>query len=537
MSLALVNWYLGANELLLVAVLLLAALRAVSRRLGPFGYRHLLQLGYAISAAAVVLPLVDLELAGLGTDREPLIPHTAEVWSRSTMDDTTSGAAGDRKMTVSLVPVGTSISLSGAALIARYVFLSGLLIVLAKLAWDARAIATTIAGAHRLHRRGRVRVMVSDSIAVPFSFWLPGRTFIVVPTSLIQRPRDLRMAIRHEAQHHRQADTRVLYLYQLTRGIFYWNPAAHLLARQIFELQELACDEAVIARARACARAYCGCLLRMAEVASSRSQGLLSTGMAGRSTRALLRRVEAALHPPGSYVRKPLIVLTGTAAITVLTSVAIALGTPVKDRRIDLAEAQRMVIVARETSELPIALNDRILAQLNLLLATPDGRAFVRASLARMNQYEDLISRQIRRYGLPPELSAIPLVESGYRNLPAGPDPRRGAGLWMFIESTARRSGLTVTRDRDERLSVSGETTAAMQLLRSLQLRFNDWSLSLLAFNTGAVSVDRGIRETGSRDAWRLIRNGYENDPNYLARLMAMVLIIKNPDVLDEPRP
>src|SRR5581483_6033235 len=154
----------------------------------------------------------------------------------------------------------------------------------------------------------------------------------------------------------------------------------------------------------------------IAEVRSSRSRGLLWTGMGGRSTKALVRRIEAALHPPTGYVRKSLVVLTGTAAITMLGSVAIALGTPVKDRRIDLAEARHMVRVAQKTSELPIILNERILGQLNLLLATPDGRAFVRASLARMTRYEDFISAQIRRYGLPPELNAIPVVESGYRN-------------------------------------------------------------------------------------------------------------------------
>src|SRR5581483_9781927 len=181
MPLVLVNWYLCANVLVLIAVLLLTAMRAVSRKVGPFAYRHLLHLGYAISVGAMLLPLVGPGLAGLGYDREPLIHHTAEVWSRSTMDDTAPGDIGERTMTVSLVPVSANMSLSGALRIARYVFLSGLLVVLANLAWDALAIARIIAGAQRLHRRGGVRVLVSDSIGVPFSFWLPGRAFIVVP--------------------------------------------------------------------------------------------------------------------------------------------------------------------------------------------------------------------------------------------------------------------------------------------------------------------------------------------------------------------
>jgi membrane-bound lytic murein transglycosylase D len=134
---------------------------------------------------------------------------------------------------------------------------------------------------------------------------------------------------------------------------------------------------------------------------------------------------------------------------------------------------------------------------------------------------------------LPPEVIAVPLVESGYRNLPAVKNPHQGAGLWMFVESTARRLGLEVTESRDERLSVQEETTAAMRLLSSLYLRFHDWNLTLLAYNTGQQRVERGMRETGSTDAWDLVRSGYENDPNYLPRVMAVILIIKNPALLD----
>ena len=72
-----------------------------------------------------------------------------------------------------------------------------------------------------------------------------------------------------------------------------------------------------------------------------------------------------------------------------------------------------------------------------------------------------------------------------------------------------------------------------MRLLSSLQLRFHDWNLTLLAYNTGQRRVERGISETGSTDAWDLVSRGYENDPDYLPRVMAVILIIRNPAVLD----
>jgi membrane-bound lytic murein transglycosylase D len=103
----------------------------------------------------------------------------------------------------------------------------------------------------------------------------------------------------------------------------------------------------------------------------------------------------------------------------------------------------------------------------------------------------------------------------------------------MFIESTARQLGLEVTQSTDERLSVQQETTAAMRLLSRLHLRFHDWNLTLLAYNTGEQRVARAMNETGSTDAWDLVRDGYENDPNYLPRVMAVILIIRNPALLD----
>jgi membrane-bound lytic murein transglycosylase D len=168
-----------------------------------------------------------------------------------------------------------------------------------------------------------------------------------------------------------------------------------------------------------------------------------------------------------------------------------------------------------------------------VLLATPDGRAFMQESLRRMRDHEALISAQLTRHGLPLELLAVPLVESGYRNLPASGDPRHGAGLWMFVAPTARHFGLAVNAARDDRLGVATETGAAIRLLTGLHAQFGDWRLALLAYNTGSVRVEEGMRKAASRDAWALVSRGYENDPDYLARVMAAMIVLKNPGVSD----
>jgi membrane-bound lytic murein transglycosylase D len=528
-SVALVNWYLSANILVVVGALLLSGIHAVSLRLArPFAYRHLLQLGYAISASAVLLPSI-----GSFSLHDPLIPHSVQMWAAATMQDSIHAATDDQRITVSLAPAGTSMSLSVAARFASYVFVFGLFVVLARVVMDALAIARIIAGAHVIHRRGCWKILASEAVRVPFSFWLPGRYFIVVPSSLILRPHDLRVAIRHEAQHHRQADTKLLYLNPLAKALFYWNPAVHMLRRRILELQEFACDEAVIGRRPNSTDAYCRCLLSVGEEATRDRRALLQAGMVSGRAGVLARRIETLLARPRAHLPNAGAALMGALAVAVLAACSLAVATPVEDRRISLAEAQRIAAVARQGSAFPITMNERVLEQLNLLLGTPDGRAYLAASLSREGRYKDFIAEQLKRYGIPPEMIAVPLVESGFRNLPPVKDPDRGAGLWMFIESTARQVGLEVTQSTDGRLSVQQETTAAMQLLSHLHLRFHDWNLTLLAYNAGEQRVRRAMSETGSTDAWDLVRKGYENDPNYLPRVMAVILIMRNPALLD----
>jgi membrane-bound lytic murein transglycosylase D len=420
-------------------------------------------------------------------------------------------------------------------------FVLGLMVTLIEVGREMWTLSATLSNAHHLRGSGmdgrrrlhcRVRVLISDRVRVPFSFWRPGYSLVVVPEELIFQPRHLRMALRHEAQHHRQGDTRLVWVCQLVRALFYWNPAARSLIRQILELQEFACDEAIVARSQSCTDDYCGCLVWVAQrVFETRREGI-SLAMAGRSPKLLSRRIEVLQERPLPVCRGWVGRSAAVLGLAVLTSLSWAFNAPVADRRIEWSDAQHMVDIARRASEFPLTLNDPVLEQLNLLLGTPDGRAELQASLLRMRRYQSGIDRQLHEAGLPRELNAVPVVESGYRNLPPIRGSMNGAGLWMFIESTARRVGLRIDHGRDERLGIPQETTAAVKLLGDLHKHFNDWNLALLAYNVGEKQVEAGVRTTGSRDAWRLIAAGDEKDRDYLARVVAVMVILKNPSVL-----
>jgi len=70
-------------------------------------------------------------------------------------------------------------------------------------------------------------------------------------------------------------------------------------------------------------------------------------------------------------------------------------------------------------------------------------------------------------------------------------------------------------------------------MLTAQHLRYDDWGLALLAFNCGNGCVDKGVQESAARDIWKIVAKGYKNDPQYVARAMAAMLVLRNPAALD----
>jgi beta-lactamase regulating signal transducer with metallopeptidase domain len=543
------NIYIVANLLLLIAAIGVATLRLVSRlSANPVDYRRQLRLAYVLSAAAVLLPF-----APILSPRAEVLPQNAQIWSAASMRDSTVGAGSGHRIAISSASLQVSAPLDRVRSIAAGLFLTGAATVAMLLFLETISIRRIVADAQTIARRRRVRVLSSSAVRVPFSFWLPRLHFIVLPADLVLRPADLRMALRHEAQHHRQLDTKLAYAYQLLRMLFFWNPAMHWLHKSIAELQEFACDEALIEDRKVSAHAYCSCLLRVAESALRQQRISICAGMLGAATHGVLKNRIEALLARGTMERKraPLVAALSGAVLTLMLGMTVAFSATIQDRRIAPEQAEHMLAAARQrssfpvlttrqallavkpSSDFPLVVNERVIEQLNRLLGTSDGRAFMRESLQRMREHEAPIAGALAGYGLPPELMAVPLVESGYRNLPPGDNPRHGAGLWMFIAPTAQRFGLTVNASADERLNVAKETDAAMRMFAGLYEQFGDWGLALLAYNGGEQLVQQGLRATGSRDVWLMLERGYENDRDYVPRVMAVLLIMKNPDVLE----
>ena len=389
-----------------------------------------------------------------------------------------------------------------------------------------------------IRKLGRVLLLANDQIKIPFSFWLPFRAFVVVPLALVNQNSDYRTSVLHELQHHRQRDTLWIYLFGFLKVICIFNPAVHFWNRKVSEIQEFACDETLVDQGKVDSQSYARCLVEVAQTALGQKNNPASaTGIIYLIESSLLkRRIEKMLNQKKKSGNSQISILIGVILTFTMGITSYASKSIIQDKRISQDQAQALAKNAqKQNSDFPIVVNDMVLQQLNRFLGTPEGRDYMRESLARMESHKSVIDQHLEKYKMPQELLALPIIESGYRNLSQGHfnSSNKSAGIWQFIPSTARVFGLKVEKETDERLDISRNTDAAMRYLKSNYLRFQDWQLSVMAYNMGENAVQNGIDKAKTRDPWLLIKKGHEGDKNYLAKFMAALIIMRNPEVVN----
>jgi membrane-bound lytic murein transglycosylase B len=128
----------------------------------------------------------------------------------------------------------------------------------------------------------------------------------------------------------------------------------------------------------------------------------------------------------------------------------------------------------------------------------------VRRAVERVMQLRRVLTPILREEDIPEEISALVLVESAGQ--PTALSPKGARGIWQFMPDTARRYGLTVDSEIDDRLDVQKSTRAAARYLRDLRIQLGSWSLALAAYNAGEKIVQNAVSRAGSEDFALLVR-------------------------------
>jgi membrane-bound lytic murein transglycosylase D len=151
--------------------------------------------------------------------------------------------------------------------------------------------------------------------------------------------------------------------------------------------------------------------------------------------------------------------------------------------------------------------------------------------LIRSSSWETHIAETFANQGLPPELAALPHVESSFNA--AAHSKVGAAGLWQFMRSTGRRymrvddavdSASTRTARRKPRPSYWPITTGCSR-----------WPLALTAYNHGAAGMRRAKESVGTDDYVKINRTytsrtfGFASR-NFFPSFLAALTIDENPE-------
>jgi hypothetical protein len=414
------------------------------------------------------------------------------------------------------------------------IFIPLLIFIFTLVLFDLYKLSKINAASFRYFKYKNVEIKINEQIKVPFSYSIGRKAFVIIPNNLITNRDFFKISVFHELQHHRQGDTSWVYFIWLLKLICFFNPAIHLWSDEISKLQEFSCDEILIGQKKISSKSYAHCLLAVAQSSQLKKEApLCATGLTFLASDKLIkRRIQFMFNQKVSSLSLLKQSIMFTIIFIVFLSTAFASKSIVQDKRITKAEAEKLL--RSTSSEIPIEINDLVLKQLNRYAGTPEGRLFFKESLKRMQNYQAMINMKLSINKLPLELMAIPIVESGYQKLLQDPNHKNwGAGLWMFIASTARVYGLRVDEDIDERLNTELLTDAAIKYFQSNYSLFSDWKLSIMAYNIGESNLLKAMKELNTHDAWVIARNGRENDKDYLARVIAAIIIMKHPEMLN----
>lgn len=181
-----------------------------------------------------------------------------------------------------------------------------------------------------------------------------------------------------------------------------------------------------------------------------------------------------------------------------------------------------------QRSEIPIVSNPDVEKEIRQFQTVE--RDFFVSSYQRSMIYRPVILRELKKAGLPEELSWLPLVESGYKINALS--SARALGLWQFIPSTGYKYGLNRDDWVDERMDVEKSTRAAIDYFKDLHAMFGDWLTVLAGYNCGEGRVMRTIasQHINYLDRfWDLYQRLPYETARYVPRFLATLLIVRDP--------
>ena len=155
------------------------------------------------------------------------------------------------------------------------------------------------------------------------------------------------------------------------------------------------------------------------------------------------------------------------------------------------------------------------------------GRKQFQIWLNRYEKYKNMILPILAEHEMPEEFIYLAMIESGLN--PKAYSKANASGMWQFIYSTGKKYGLSRDWYRDERRDPVKATHAACKYLKDLYKLFDNWYLTLAAYNCGEGRVLRASKLHQTYDFWQMHSLPRETR-NYLPYFLSAAIIARTPE-------
>lgn len=136
--------------------------------------------------------------------------------------------------------------------------------------------------------------------------------------------------------------------------------------------------------------------------------------------------------------------------------------------------------------------------------------------------YLPYIENALKDLDLPDDIKYLAIAESALKNDIVS--HAWAAWIWQFVPETAKRYGLRVDENIDERYHFEKSTKAALSYLSDLYDIFGDWSLAFAAYNRWENGLRRDMQEQGVKSYYDLYLN--EETSRYVFRILAIKYVM-----------
>ncbi len=174
----------------------------------------------------------------------------------------------------------------------------------------------------------------------------------------------------------------------------------------------------------------------------------------------------------------------------------------------------------------PLARKKYFLEKANNIRTQTGQRDVIESGIANMAPYSSFYDELFTRFDLPPQLLAIPFLESSFNN---SAHSRVGAtGIWQFMPLIASYFVPKRNAQLDYRSNPLIASVAALHLLRENKKILKSWDLAVTAYNSGTKHLVKARRELNVESLEDILKNyshphlGFASK-NFYAEFIALV--------------